>query len=77
MSVEEHDQWQCLQDDWSILYDFTRSDDEDNELPFKAAPHADPEALMEAASPRLLREMVSQDHTRRVAADTEEIQDAL
>ena len=77
MSVEEHDQWQCLQDDWSILYDFTRSDDEDNELPFKAVPHADPEALMEAASARLLREMVSQDHARRVAADVEAIQDAL
>lgn len=77
MSVEEHDQWRCLQDDWSILYDFTRSDDENDPLPFKAAPHADPEALMEAASARLLREMVSQDHARRVAADVEEIQDAL
>lgn len=68
MTVEDRDQWQMLLDDWSQLYDITRSDDEDDELPFKAVPHADPEALLEAASPRLLRAMVREDHTRRTAA---------
>jgi hypothetical protein len=38
-------------------YDITRGDDEDDELPFKAVPRAGPGALMEAASPCLLRAM--------------------
>ncbi|MGH3253140.1 MAG: hypothetical protein ACRDOI_43955 [Trebonia sp.] len=68
MTVEERDQWECLLDDWSALYDFTQSDGEADELPFKAVPHADPEALLEAASPRLLRRMIREDHARRTAA---------
>jgi hypothetical protein len=68
MTVEDSDQWQCLLTDWSELYGFTRSDDKADDLPFKAAPHADPEALLEAASPRLLRGMVREDHARRTAA---------
>jgi hypothetical protein len=69
MTVEERDQWQCLQDDWSARYDFTHSDDQDDELPFKAAPHVDPEALLEAPSPRLLRQLVRENHGRRTAAE--------
>jgi hypothetical protein len=65
MTVEDRDQWECLLADWSAAYDITRSDDKDDERPFKAVPHADQEALLEAASPRLLREMVREDHTRR------------
>jgi hypothetical protein len=76
MTVEDTDQWQCLLADWSALYGFTRSDDEADELPFKAAPHAGPGALLEAASPRLLRGMVRQDHARRTAAADEAPQDA-
>ena len=68
MTVEDRDQWECLLADWSAAYDITRSDDENDERPFKAVPHADPETLMEAASPRLLRAMIRQDHTRRTAA---------
>ena len=68
MTVEERDQWECLLADWSAAYDITRSDDEDDERPFKAVPHADREALLEAASPRLLRAMVREDHARRTAA---------
>jgi hypothetical protein len=67
MTVEERDQWECLLADWSAAYDITRS--EDDELPFKAVPHADREALLEAASPRLLRGMVRADHARRTAAE--------
>jgi hypothetical protein len=54
--------------DWSAAYDITRSDDEADELPFKAVPHADREALLETASPRLLPAMVREDHARRTAA---------
>lgn len=68
MTVEERDQWECLLADWSASYDFTSSDDEAGDLPFKAAPHAAPEALIEAASPRLLRAKVIEDHARRIAA---------
>jgi hypothetical protein len=68
MTVEVRDQWECLLADWSAAYDITRSDDENDELPFKAVPHADRTALLEAASPRLLRAMISQDHARRTAA---------
>jgi hypothetical protein len=67
MTVEERDQWECLLADWSAAYDITRSDDDD-ELPFKAVPHADRQALLEAASPRLLRAMIREDHARRTAA---------
>lgn len=67
MTVEERDQWECLLADWSQLYDFTRSDDEDDKTPFKAVPHADRGARLEAPSPRLLRAMVSGDHARRAA----------
>jgi hypothetical protein len=69
MTVEERDQWECLLADWSAAYDITRSEDEHDELPFKAVPHADREALLEAASPRLLRGMVRADHARRTAAE--------
>ena len=75
MTVEDRDQWECLLADWSAAYDITSSDDEDDELPFKAVPHADREGLLEAASPRLLRAMVREDHARRAAAAAP--QDAL
>ena len=68
MTVEDRDQWECLLADWSPAYDITRSDDEDDELPFKAVPRAGQEVPLEAASPRLLREMVGADHARRAAA---------
>jgi hypothetical protein len=68
MTVEERDQWECLLADWSAAFDITISDDEDDELPFKAVPHADRGALLEAASPCLLRAMVREDHARRTAA---------
>lgn len=68
MTVEERDQWECLLADWSAGYDITRCDDEADEVPFKAVPHADPGVLLEAASPRLLREMVCADHVHRTAA---------
>jgi hypothetical protein len=68
MTVEERDQWECLLADWSAAYDITRSDDEDDELPFKAVPHADRGALLEASSPLLLRAMIREDHNRRAAA---------
>lgn len=67
MTVEDRDEWECLLTDWSELYDITHSNGEGDELPFKAVPHADPEALLEAASPRLLRAMVREDHARRIA----------
>jgi hypothetical protein len=67
MTVEDRDQWECLLADWSAAYDIILSD-EDGERPFKAIPHADREALLEAASPRLLRAMVREDHARRTAA---------
>jgi len=65
MTIEDRDQWECLLADWSAAYDITRSDDEDDELPFKAVPHADPGALLEAASPRLLRAMIREDRRAR------------
>ena len=68
MTDEERDQWECLLADWSSAYDITRSDDEADEKPFKAVPHADREALLEAASPRQLRAMIRADHARRTAA---------
>jgi hypothetical protein len=67
MTVEDRDQWECLLADWSAAYDITRGD-EDGERPFKAVPHADRKVLLEAASPRLLRAMVREDHARRTAA---------
>jgi hypothetical protein len=72
MTVEERDQWECLLADWSAAYDITRSDDEGDDVPFKAVPHADREALLEAASPRLLRQMIREDHARRTAAPQQE-----
>jgi hypothetical protein len=72
MTVEERDQWECLLADWSAAYDITQSDDEDDELPFNAVPHADRDALLEAASPRLLRQMIREDHARRTAAAPQE-----
>jgi len=68
MTVEDRDQWECLVADWSTAYEFSRSDDGADEAPFKAVPHADRGALLEAASPRLLRDMVRADHARRAAA---------
>lgn len=68
ISVEERDQWECLIADWSASYHFTISDDEADELPFSAAPHGGPGTLLQAASPRLLRAAVSEDHARRTAA---------
>jgi len=69
MTVEDRDHWECLLADWSELYDITRSDDEGDEKPFKAVPHADRSALLEAASPRLLRAAVREDHARRTATE--------
>ena len=37
MTIEDRDQWECLLADWSAAYHITRSDDETDELPFKAA----------------------------------------
>jgi hypothetical protein len=54
MTVDERDQWECLLADWSAAYDITRGDDGTDEL--------------EAASPRLLRAMIREDHARRTAA---------
>ena len=51
MTVEDRDQWECLLADWSAAYDITQSDDEGDELPFNAVPHADRGALLEAARP--------------------------
>jgi hypothetical protein len=68
MTVEDRDQWQCLLADWSAAYHIPSSDDETDEQPFKAAPHADPETLLEAASPRELRAVIREDHTRRTTA---------
>ena len=68
MPVQERDQWACLRADWSASYDITRSDDEADEVPFKAAPHAEPGVQLEAASPRVLRAKVVEDHARRAAA---------
>jgi hypothetical protein len=67
MTVEERDQWECLLADWSEVYEITRSDDENDELPFKAVSRADRKALLEPASPRLLRAMIREDHARRIA----------
>jgi hypothetical protein len=66
MTVEDRDQWECLLADWSAAYDITR-DEEDDGRPFKAVPHADREVLLEAASPRLLRGMIREDHAHRTA----------
>ena len=68
MTLEERDQWECLQADWSALYDFSISDHEDAEKPLKAIPKAAPETCLRAASPRLLRAMISEDHARRTAS---------
>jgi hypothetical protein len=70
MTVEDHDQWQCLLADWPAAYDITQSDHKNDRLPFKAIPHADRETILEAASPHLLRAMVREDHARRTAAAT-------
>jgi hypothetical protein len=67
MTIEDRDQWECLLATWSAAYDITRSDDEDDERPFKAVPHVDREALLEVASPRL-RGIVREDHARRTAS---------
>jgi hypothetical protein len=68
MTVEDRDQWECLLADWSAAYDITRSEDENDELPFKAVPYADRDALLQAASPHLLRAVIREDHARRAAA---------
>jgi hypothetical protein len=68
MTVEDRDQWQCLLTDWPELYDLTHSDNQADDKPFKAEPHAAPGTLLEAASPRLLRTMIGEDHARRTAA---------
>jgi hypothetical protein len=67
MTVDERDQWECLLADWSAAYDFSISDDETDEHPFKAAPHADVGAVLEAAGPRLLRVKVIEHHAHRAA----------
>ena len=74
MTVEDRDQWEFLLADWSPAYDITQKDDEDDPLPFKAVPNADRGTLLEAASPRLLRARVREDHARRTATAT--LQDA-
>jgi hypothetical protein len=67
MTIEDRDQWECLLADWSAAYHITQSDEAD-ELPFKAAPHAEPGTLLAAASPRALRAKVVEDHAHRAAA---------
>jgi hypothetical protein len=67
MTVQERDQWECLLADWSAAYEITISD-KDGELPFKAVPHAARQTSLEAPSPRLLREVIREDHARRTAA---------
>jgi len=74
MTVEERDQWECLLADWSASYGFSISDDETDEHPFKAAPHAGAGTVLEAADPRLLRAKVAEDHARRAAAALREAQ---
>jgi hypothetical protein len=68
MTVDDRDQWECLVADWSAAHEFSRSHDGTDELPFKAVAHAGRGALLVAASPRLLRDMVGADHARRAAA---------
>ncbi len=72
MTVDERDQWECLLADWSASYDFSISDDETDEYPFRAAPRAGAGAVLEAADPRLLRARVAGDHARRAAAALQE-----
>jgi hypothetical protein len=72
MTVDDRDQWECLQADWSASYGFSVSDDETDEHPFKAAPHAGAGAVLEASGPRLLRAKVADDHARRAAAASAE-----
>jgi hypothetical protein len=72
ITVEDQDQWQCLQDDWSVAYDFDRSDADADERPFKSGPRADRSVPLEAASPRSLRAMVLKDHASRTAATSPE-----
>lgn len=72
LTVEERDQWACLLADWSASYDFTISDDETDAQPFQAVPHANREFLLKAASPRLLRAKVAEDHARRATAPVQE-----
>lgn len=72
MTVDERDQWECLLADWSASYDFSISNDEAGEHPFRAVPRADAGAVLEAAGPRLLRAKVVEDHARRAAAALQE-----
>lgn len=72
MNVDERDEWECLRADWSASYGFSISDDETDEHPFKAAPHAATGTVLEAANPRLLRAKVIADHARRAAAGWQE-----
>lgn len=74
MTVDERDQWECLLADWSAFYGFSISDDEADEHPFRASPHTDAGAVLEAAGPRLLRAKVAEDHARRAAAAWQEAQ---
>ena len=74
MTADERDQWECLRADWSASYGFSISDDETDEQPFKAAPHAAAGTVLEAADPRLLRAKVIEDHARRAAAAWQEAQ---
>jgi hypothetical protein len=67
MTVEDRDQWECRLADWPAVYKLSLDGGGAGEAPFKAVPHAGRSAVLEAASPRLLRAMVREDHARRTA----------
>jgi hypothetical protein len=73
MTVEQRDQWECLLADWSGFYDFSLSQEESDDEPFRAAPFADQKQHLKAATPRQLREMVLEDHARRTAAPDRQV----
>jgi len=68
VSLEEHDQYAMLQDDWGTLYDITHHPDAAQ--PFHATPRADPHTVLRAGTPRVLRMMVRHHHTSRTRAAT-------
>jgi hypothetical protein len=68
MTVDDRDQWECLLADWSAAYEITSSEDDTDEQPLKAVPRADRTVMLEAASPRLLRATIREDHSHRTAA---------
>ena len=68
MTLEEHDQYAMLQDDWGTLYAITHHPDAAQ--PFHATPRADPATVLRASTPRVLRMMVRHHHTSQTRAAT-------